>query len=47
MTRRPILTLSGVEKAYPIGEEEQLVLKGVDFTLYEGEMCIRDSISGV
>ena len=37
MTRRPILTLSGVEKAYPIGEEEQLVLKGVDFTLYEGE----------
>ncbi|QWT56262.1 ABC transporter ATP-binding protein [Christensenella sp. MSJ-20] len=32
-----MLTLSGVEKAYPIGEEEQLVLKGVDFTLYEGE----------
>lgn len=34
---RKILTMEGITKAYRMGEEEQLVLDGIDFTVEEGE----------
>lgn len=34
---RKILTMEGITKAYRMGEEEQRVLDGIDFTVEEGE----------
>ena len=33
---RKILTMEGITKAYRMGEDEQLVLDGIDFTVEEG-----------
>ena len=42
----PVLRLEDVEKAYPIGDDEFLALKGVSFDIHEGEMVALMGPSG-
>lgn len=43
---KPLLVVSGVHRSFPVGNQKLHVLKGIDLTLYEGQLVMLRGRSG-